>query len=390
MQDQEKYQMKVVHIFWSLTYGGIETMLVNIANAQAEAGVDVCVIIINDRWEEALLKAFNKRVRVRYVHRKVGSKLPLFLLRLNRMLKEEREDVIHIHGSGFLDMLMWDDLRRKTCVTLHDMPHGKIRSDKWIFRLFPLLDIRSGSNVRSIDRVPHVFAISQSVHDALLETYGVESTVVCNGIQTGAFRSRGQRPAGSPLRMVMVSRLVHEKKGQDLLIEAVAALEGKVTVDFIGIGESMEFLKQLTADKGAEAWVRFLGKRTQPEVRSMLADYDLFVQPSRYEGFGLTVAEAMASGVPVLVSAGQGPAEVTCGDRYGWTFENGNADELTGMIRYITEHFSEALDKAELAVEHVRNTYDVSVTAKRYLKEYEKINDKKDMTKLTNVIGVKH
>ena len=375
----------IVHMVWSLGFGGIETMLVNIANAQVRMGAKVSVMIINDAWEPTLLDSFDKRVRMLFVHKKAGSGKPWFLLRLNRMLQRERPDVVHLHGSGSLAMIFSRRLSRVACCTLHDLPHGVVRRSGWLYRLFPILDIKQDSNVLCIDRVPQVFAISQAVHDELLKNYGVESTVVPNGIVASAFRARGDRPAGSPLRMVMVSRLDHEKKGQDLLIEAVAALKGKVTVDFIGIGGSMEFLKQLTADKGAEAWVRFLGKRTQPEVRSILADYDLFVQPSRYEGFGLTVAEAMAAGVPVLVSAGQGPAEVTCGDKYGWTFENGNVEELTGMIRYITEHFSEALDKAELAVEHVRNTYDVSVTAKKYIEEYMRITDTSNVDKY-NVI----
>ena len=68
---------------------------------------------------------------------------------------------------------------------------------------------------------------------------------------------------------------------------------------------------RLTAELHAETYVRFLGKQTQDYVAAHLTDYDLFVQPSRWEGFGLTVAEAMAAGVPVLVSEGQGPAEVT-------------------------------------------------------------------------------
>ena len=82
------------------------------------------------------------------------------------------------------------------------------------------------------------------------------------------------------LRVVMVSRLEHDKKGQDLLIRAAAALQGTVTVDFIGIGSSMEYLKQFTAELHAETYVRFLGKQTQDYVAAHLTDYDLFVQPS--------------------------------------------------------------------------------------------------------------
>lgn len=52
--------MKVTHIFWSLGFGGIETMLVNIANAQAEAGSEVSVLIINELYEQSLVNSLDK------------------------------------------------------------------------------------------------------------------------------------------------------------------------------------------------------------------------------------------------------------------------------------------------------------------------------------------
>ena len=98
----------------------------------------------------------------------------------------------------------------------------------------------------------------------------------------------------------------------------------------------------------------------------------MFVQPSRWEGFGLTVAEAMAAKVPVLVSEGQGSAEVTCGNKFGWTFENGNSNDLAEKIKYLYDNYDEAMDKANSALNYVQNTYDVSVTARKYLDNYTK------------------
>ena len=62
--------MKVVHIFWSLTYGGIETMLVNIANAQAESGAEVHICIIKDLYKEELIKSFRRDVKLHFLNRK--------------------------------------------------------------------------------------------------------------------------------------------------------------------------------------------------------------------------------------------------------------------------------------------------------------------------------
>lgn len=173
-----------------------------------------------------------------------------------------------------------------------------------------------------------------------------------------------------PLKLLQISRLDHKKKGQDLLIKAAAILKPGVDVTFIGDGESVDYLKKLTSDLGLDNSVHFLGKQSQEYISSHLKDYDLFVQPSRREGFGLTVAEAMAAKVPVLVSSGQGPAEVTENDKYGWLFKNGDAEDLANQISYIFAHYDEALSKVDQAKEHVCRQYDVTVTAKRYLELY--------------------
>lgn len=360
--------MKVAHIFWSLTYGGIETMLVNIANAQAAEGAEVHVVVINDLYKEELIRAFDDGVTVHLLHRKYRSKGIGFIFRLNRLLMKIKPDAIHLHDSRIYTFLWRKRLSRVASTTLHDLPTGSVRRGGLAGRVFPFLF--SSENVYFIDKVKRVFAISGAVKDELWKNYGVKSTVVYNGILTGKFRLREDRTPKDALRIVMVSRLEHDKKGQDLLIEAAKKLNSSVHVDFIGDGSSRAYLENMVKKLHVETTVSLLGSRTQSYISEHLADYDLFVQPSRWEGFGLTVAEAMAAKVPVLVSAGQGPAEVTCGDKYGWTFKNGDIGDLTKKIKYIFEHYDEAREKAEEATNYVSNTYDVSITARNYLKMY--------------------
>ena len=343
-------------------------MLVNIANAQAESGAEVHVCIINDLYKEELINSFSGNVKLHFLHRKFKSKGIGFIFKLNKLLMQLQPEAIHLHGSRLYTFLWRKRLSHVASVTLHDLPYGSLRRGGLAGRIFPFL-FDSG-NVYHIDNVPRVFAIGEAVKDELWKNYGVKSTVVCNGILTRNFTLRQEREHGNPLRIVMVSRLEHEKKGQDLLIEAAAKLNGSVHVDLIGEGSSREYLENLVKKLHAESIVSFLGVKPQPYIAEHLADYDLFVQPSRWEGFGLTVAEAMAAKVPVLVSEGQGPAEVTCGNLYGWTFENGNADDLAAKIKYIYDNYDEAMDKANSALNYVRDTYDVSVTARKYLDLY--------------------
>ena len=61
------------------------------------------------------------------------------------------------------------------------------------------------------------------------------------------------------------------------------------------------FFEHYAKERRLEGFCSFLGHRPRAWVHEHLQDYDLFVHPARYEGFGLVVAEAMAAGVPVLV-----------------------------------------------------------------------------------------
>ena len=174
--------MKVVHIFWSLTYGGIETMLVNIANAQVENGAEVHVVVINDLYKEELVKLFRGDVTLHFLHRKFKSKGVGFIFKLNKVLMQLQPDAIHLHDFRFYTYLLHNRLKRVTSATLHDLPNRKARRDGFLRRFLPFLITSS----TIYHMVPRVFSISSAVQKMLLENYGVRSSVVCNGIITKA------------------------------------------------------------------------------------------------------------------------------------------------------------------------------------------------------------
>ena len=349
-------------------------MLVNLANAQVDLNQGVSVIIINDNWDEKLLSSFNSKVKIIKLHKKLGSKNPFFIFKLNYFLLKLSPNVIHLHFSNIISLLL-PTFRQKILFTLHSMPFGKINKKTGIYKFLPFLNLKNRSgNVKDIDKVK-VVAISNAVQKSLKEKYSVDSDVICNGIITKNFSQREPHLHLDPdiFKIVQVGRLEHEPKGQDLLINAVANLPNNVYVDFIGDGPSKEFLQKLVEDLKVEDKVTFMGSKDSKYIQRNLCNYDLLVQPSRREGFGLTVAEAMISKVPVLVSSGQGAAEVTENDRYGFVFELGNVSDLEDKIKIIINNYQKAQDKVGAAFEHVVSLYDINTTAENYLKMYEKI-----------------
>lgn len=370
--------MKIVHIFWGLTYGGIETMLVNICNEQAQTNNQIFLMIINNIIEEELEKKLSPKVHLIKINREVGSKGLIFIYRINHELTGICPDIIHLHSSSIYKFLL-PKFRNRTCCTIHDVPSGHICKWKfpWLY-LYMALEHNSG-NVQCLHRIKWIFTISDIVKEQLRQNYGLESVIINNGILIQQFSKHVFEKHSSVFHIVQVSRLEHTKKGQDLLIRAIQVLYNRgfrdVKVDLIGDGSSREYLQTLIKDCALTNQVRLVGKKPQEYIYNHLCDYDLLVQPSRFEGFGLTVAEAMAANVPVIVTAGQGPAEVTCGNRYGWLFENGNVENLADAISYIFQHAKEAELKADVACNYVRSTYDVAITARKYLEVYSEMRD---------------
>jgi glycosyltransferase involved in cell wall biosynthesis len=226
-------------------------------------------------------------------------------------------------------------------------------------------------------KMRRLFAISKAVKEYTKEQ-GYESELVENGIPVGSFICKERsREASQPFHIVQIGRLHVEQKGQHILVAAMEKLvkEKHVTnfvVHFIGEGDDEEMLRQSIKDKGIEKYFIFEGVKSQDYLKDHLKDYDLLVQPSLYEGFGLTVAEALAAKLPVLVSDIEGPKEIIGNGKYGMSFRSNNPDDLASSIHAIILHGYSKM-KIEEAYAMVSEKFDISQTADKYLLAYHDI-----------------
>ena len=141
---------------------------------------------------------------------------------------------------------------------------------------------------------------------------------------------------------------------------------------FIGVGSDMDKLKELVSQLGLEDDVVFEGLKDRNWVFEHLCDYDLFLQPSDSEGFGLTVAEACAAKLPVLVSDVEGPLEVIDGGRLGMVFRHGDANDLADkLFQFIRDGYDTSI--VEKAYQNTFEHYGIVRTTQRYLEEYVKV-----------------
>lgn len=345
--------MHIIHLTWSLQIGGLETMLVNIMNEQIKTE-KVSLIVINESFDKTLVRKINSMIKVYYLHRHLKSKQLFPYIKLNFLLLKLAPTIIHCHAPR-IGMTLLPVFRKKMLWTIHD-----VNIDKKYFKYYS-----------------HYCSISKSVYNDVKRRIGIETPIIYNGVKVSDFRKKTIKNNKSNIfSIVQVSRLMHEKKGQHILVMALKILVDKgynnIHVDFIGSGNSYDYLKRLIYKYGLINYITLQGEKAYTWIAEHLCDYNLVCQPSIFEGFGLTVAEGMAAMVPVLVSANEGPLEIINNGKYGFCFKNGDVEDCAIKIETIMNTDNTKLVNA--AYERVYNSFNIEQTAKNYIKQYNIIS----------------
>lgn len=341
--------MRIAHVVWGMKTGGVETMLVNIINEQVKTE-EVRLFIINDFIDEFIVEKILPQCQILRLNRKPSNKNPLKILKLNYWICMFRPDIIHVHSSRVSKLIFgnWNIVR-----TIHN----------------------TGNIPEEYPRMKALFAISDVVKEQAFQQGFPNTKTIYNGILTAKVKTRAiERPKDNCYKLVQVSRLDVDQKGQDILIAALGKIVNTFNINnfslhLIGTGGSEPMLREMVDRLGLESYVTFEGLKDQDFIYNHLCDYDLFVQPSRYEGFGITVAEAMAAKLPVLVSDIEGPMEIIGHGKYGMSFKSKDVDDLAEKLSIILKGGYD-YSLIEKAYKHVCEEFEVSTTAQQYVESY--------------------
>lgn len=184
---------------------------------------------------------------------------------------------------------------------------------------------------------------------------------VHHGVEEKFFLSRSTQQHAKleppPLRLLFVGHL-EQRKNPSALLDVAAALYGCVQFELtiVGKGPELAALKFRCHDQPWASVVSFLGEVSDAEKLKQYAKADLFVFPSRQEGFGLVLCEAMAAGVPVLAFNTSAMPEIV---QPGTGFLV-DVNDLLAMVEIITRL---ARDRGQLeqmragAVQHARTHF---------------------------------
>ena len=193
-----------------------------------------------------------------------------------------------------------------------------VREDIPIILLSDTFQLRSNSLLelfvkRSLVSVFSSALTAGSPHQRFLHSLGMKPTQTFDGydvVDNSFFKYNNSNPLINGPYILCVARFVWEKK-LSFLLQEYARSNSRKTHKLVLAGDGPERFKlQSLADKlGISASVCFVGFVSYPEVRTLYRHADLFILPSKSETWGLSVNEAMASSLPVLVSNACGCAE---------------------------------------------------------------------------------
>lgn len=155
-----------------------------------------------------------------------------------------------------------------------------------------------------------------------------------------------ERPADS-FRILFVGRLV-DLKGVDILLKALPKA-ADVELEIVGDGPLRSRLEALAAGLGIGPSVRWQGQLKPGEIPARIAQADVLVLPSRKDGWGAVVNEALMTGTPVICSSACGAGDLLRHDWLGCVFPAGDVAALrAAMISWVSRGRRTAADRQRI------------------------------------------
>lgn len=242
-----------------------------------------------------------------------------------RLIRQIRPDLVHCHTTkaGLIGRLAAGVARVPAVFTAHTWCFSEGTSLAWraLGRPAETVGALFSKKIIAVSEANRTAAIAKKIAPA-----GKFITVHNGGADT---MHRARPGSGNPPRIIMVARFAAQKN-QTLLVETVAKLKRPVVLTFIGDGPLRQQAEQAAAACPAHIKVEFLGQRQ--DIPELLAQADLFVLSTNWEGFPISILEAMRAGLPVISTDVNGVREAVDDGKTGLLVAPRDGDGLLAAL----------------------------------------------------------
>lgn len=361
--------LRIVHVVSSLNGGGMEHFVLRLAEAQRRHGHDASIIALRGGPLEDLAR--QRALPTTVLRGRMATRVAQAALAFAR----RRPQVIHAHNPTSLHYATVGKLltRARLVFTDHAQTRGIIRvPSRFEWRATDAVvgcsqDTANKSGAvgvaRNISVIHNGIDITppRRTRDEVRAELGLDA-----GAEQGA-----AAPSGGPLVGIMPAAF-HPVKGHDVLLRALARLKERgvaVTVLIVGDGDERDRIHELAKGLGLDGKeARFLGFRK--DVPDLLLAADFFVLPSRNEGLPLAVLEAMARGLPVVVTPVGGVPEVVRNEEHGLIVPVDDPESLAGAIERLARDPALGRRLGEAGHARVRDDFSFEKMTRKYEQLY--------------------
>jgi len=284
-------------------------------------------------------------------------------------------------GAGYIFNLFRFILFKKRIPIVLTLQEGD-SEDHLTYRWFGLISLSWKMALKMTDKLT---AISNFLlNRARKNGYKEEAILVPNGVDLNLFSKQFSLDDKQELQillekkaddifLVTTGRLAH-KNGLDNVIEALVHLPKRVIFIVIGKGDEGSKLQKKAKDLGVADRVKFLGFLDYNSIPRYLSICDIFIRPSRSEGFGNSFIEAMASGLPVIATPVGGIPDFIDDKETGIFCSPDNPQSIVRSVNMVINDHDLCRKIVKNAYSRVIEKYSWDCVAKEMKNVFDKIN----------------
>ena len=325
------HKVNLLYLIWSLEMGGAEQVVMNLARGMDRTIFKPMVCCLN--WKGRMAGELEREGIPVFVLGKRPGFDPVALFRLAWLLRRERIHILHCHlwtASFWGRLATWLRKVPLVVITEHNLDtwrnRARLMSDRFL--------------ARRTDCMIFVSAKVRTFYQNYLDLPKEKYRLIYNGVDiTGLDGNRDgnetREKLGIPVkrRVIGVVGRLENRKGHRFFMDSVRSLavrESRALGLIVGEGKARGDLESYRDALGLHDQIQFLG--FCPDLGEALSVMDIFVMPSRMEGFPLAILEAMAAGKPVVATSVGGNDEAV---QHGVTGLIVPYDDVQAMVQAI-------------------------------------------------------
>ena len=309
---------------------------------------------------------------------KAGSAFRIYrsLPRLVNIARERKPDVIYScqqHWDVVVAMHVAQKLNIPQMIHLHYPPVVPLDEPA------PQLPRKRSVHQKSLDRLrtcDHIVTVSQFIRDQAIEfgakperVTSLTNTMATYPLPSADVRTQIRAEFGIPQNAPVIGIVgrVEEWKGQEATLTTFARIATSFPdahLMIVGTGPQLEELKTKAGSLGLQSRVHFTGWRS--DVRDLMAAFDIFSHPSRYDPAPLSVLDACLSALPVVAYAEGGACEFIVDGKTGFLTKAKDFDALTQAYTFLLENPEQAKAMGIASRRRIESEYHPDAAGKKF------------------------